>query len=430
MKGLQKFLFGGFIGAIVGFLIAPKRAQQVRDALFSRESKGSLPQSFLKALTTGPSPSQEAPLPLAAPVVPAYAPEPPALAPSPAPAQQPEPAAPLVADQPAAQSAPLAPTGAVCAALDSEPWPEEEQAGLTRTPEVATLPPEVVSEEESVDLAEPETELADEAEEMELVEAAAPEGAEEPQAEAPEVAAVPKAVDSEPWPEEERAGLTLVPEAEPVEAASPEEAMAPVAPLEFAPAAAPEVEAVPEVAPVPETVPEAAPRITVVPEPDVVEEPTPVAAAPPAPEVATEVDLRARIEETRRRIREEMERPFRIAAGETDEEFEVGFAEEQVAAVQAEAVPPEAAAPAEEQAAEALIPPQDGESGFDYDEMRRRIEETRQRLKSKAFDAMMSGETSLLARDQDGKVVPDAPKVSLDRDVDQTIESGLAEEDL
>src|SRR5665811_1622282 len=34
MRGLGKFLFGGLLGAIFGFLVSPKRAQHVRDALF------------------------------------------------------------------------------------------------------------------------------------------------------------------------------------------------------------------------------------------------------------------------------------------------------------------------------------------------------------------------------------------------------------
>ena len=42
----------------------------------------------------------------------------------------------------------------------------------------------------------------------------------------------------------------------------------------------------------------------------------------------------------------------------------------------------------------------------DQAEMRRRIEETRARLKAKAFDAMMSGESALLSRDSGEKPVP------------------------
>ena len=48
--------------------------------------------------------------------------------------------------------------------------------------------------------------------------------------------------------------------------------------------------------------------------------------------------------------------------------------------------------------------------------MRRRIEETRARLKAKAFDAMMSGEAALLARDSGEKPVPRDADVPVDHD--------------
>ncbi len=51
---------------------------------------------------------------------------------------------------------------------------------------------------------------------------------------------------------------------------------------------------------------------------------------------------------------------------------------------------PEAAAPA---VPAPPVAPQPGRSRLDQDEMRRRIDETRARLKAKAFDAMVSGET-------------------------------------
>jgi nicotinate-nucleotide--dimethylbenzimidazole phosphoribosyltransferase len=65
--------------------------------------------------------------------------------------------------------------------------------------------------------------------------------------------------------------------------------------------------------------------------------------------------------------------------------------------------------------------------GFDQDAMRRRIEETRNRLKAKAFDAMMSGEGSLLR--ESTADAPEAPVVTVDTDVDATIETALTEED-
>ena len=50
MKGLGKALVGGLVGAIFGFLISPKRAQQVRDALFGSSSGVSLEQPVRVAI--------------------------------------------------------------------------------------------------------------------------------------------------------------------------------------------------------------------------------------------------------------------------------------------------------------------------------------------------------------------------------------------
>ncbi len=60
--------------------------------------------------------------------------------------------------------------------------------------------------------------------------------------------------------------------------------------------------------------------------------------------------------------------------------------------------------------------------------MRRRIEETRARLKAKAFDAMMSGEAALLGRDEEG-AVPRHDDIKLDGDVESTIDESLSQED-
>jgi hypothetical protein len=63
--------------------------------------------------------------------------------------------------------------------------------------------------------------------------------------------------------------------------------------------------------------------------------------------------------------------------------------------------------------------------------MRRRIEETRARLKAKAFDAMMSGEAALLSRDSGQKPVPtaDAAALDLDAETDTVIDESLSQED-
>jgi hypothetical protein len=69
------------------------------------------------------------------------------------------------------------------------------------------------------------------------------------------------------------------------------------------------------------------------------------------------------------------------------------------------------------------------EGSIDPAEMRRRIEETRARLKAKAFDAMMSGEAALLSRDSGESPVPRDADLGVGDDVTQTIEEGLSEDD-
>jgi hypothetical protein len=66
---------------------------------------------------------------------------------------------------------------------------------------------------------------------------------------------------------------------------------------------------------------------------------------------------------------------------------------------------------------------------IDQAEMRRRIEETRARLKAKAFDAMMNGEAALLARDSGEKPVPRGADVPVDHDVAETLDESLSQDD-
>jgi hypothetical protein len=95
---------------------------------------------------------------------------------------------------------------------------------------------------------------------------------------------------------------------------------------------------------------------------------------------------------------------------------------------ESEAVPE---APETEEAAVESVDMLSGD-GFDHEAMRRRIEETRSRLKAKAFDAMMKGESSLLGRDEEGESdsgsAPDA-EAHVDNEVAETIDSALSEED-
>ena len=141
------------------------------------------------------------------------------------------------------------------------------------------------------------------------------------------------------------------------------------------------------------------------------EEPA-IAAASPAPpkvEPAPLDDLKARIEETRRRIRQELEQPFisPAPARPVEDDWTVApVLPATSATIEAPPVPEPEPAPLAEAEAFALSdesletsePPAE-EEAIDYDAMQSRIEVTRSRLKAKAFDAMMTGESALLGRD-------------------------------
>ena len=98
----------------------------------------------------------------------------------------------------------------------------------------------------------------------------------------------------------------------------------------------------------------------------------------------------------------------------------------------AEAAPAEGPAPVVEATPveEASSVSREGSGNIDQAAMRRRIEETRARLKAKAFDAMMSGEAALLSRDSGEKPVPTADDIKLDNDVESTIDESLSQEDV
>ena len=97
---------------------------------------------------------------------------------------------------------------------------------------------------------------------------------------------------------------------------------------------------------------------------------------------------------------------------------------EPVAEVVAEAAPERKRAPVPVPATET-----GGGGAVDQAEMRRRIEETRARLKAKAFDAMMSGESALLRNDSGTRTVPAGDEASLAPEVDSTIDESLSPED-
>ena len=66
----------------------------------------------------------------------------------------------------------------------------------------------------------------------------------------------------------------------------------------------------------------------------------------------------------------------------------------------------------------------------DQAEMRRRIEETRSRLKAKAFDAMMTGESALLRNDTGVNPVPKGDDATLEPEIDSTIDESFSQEDV
>jgi hypothetical protein len=97
----------------------------------------------------------------------------------------------------------------------------------------------------------------------------------------------------------------------------------------------------------------------------------------------------------------------------------------EVEAIEAEAVEEPIA---EEPVAEEEAAAREGGT-IDQAEMRRRIEETRARLKAKAFDAMMSGESALLSRDSGERPVPKGDDAKLDGELESTIDESLSQEE-
>jgi hypothetical protein len=165
-----------------------------------------------------------------------------------------------------------------------------------------------------------------------------------------------------------------------------------------------------------------------------VEEAAPAISGEPPADPARVDDLKARIEETRRRIRHELEQPF-----DTDEEVEKVAPDWTVLpTVPAASAPADVAqdfaepeAPTVEPEArefEVIFPGEPAEP-VDYESMKSRIEQTRSRLKAKAFDAMMAGESALLGREAEGSDRSRNALPSVDAEVDETIESSLREEE-
>ena len=219
--------------------------------------------------------------------------------------------------------------------------------------------------------------------------------------------------------------------------------------------------------------------------------PTATAAPAAGPTVAplitptmASVDLESRIEETRRQVEERLEKPFAPPV-ESAEEIDIAEApevliEEEAAetpAAEAEAISEEKVlavgesggeefiseeveeivasemiAPDVDEEIAALKTPVEGEptmedeaivreekteaaggpapSQIDREEMRRRIDETRARLKAKAFDAIVSGETFVTPETEEaGFEKSPEDSVGLDREIGEEIDKSLKEED-
>lgn len=401
VKSVGKFLVGGIIGAVVGILIAPKRGRMVGGALLRMTSatesilgRDSGP-GRLSAPTSQKSMPAVATLTEAAPAVPA---------------------APVLSSTP--PQTPAAETVETPTQLLRESSEAAQQGAEAEVADLLEMPSGSVGSTESVPVVQPELAPAPVSE---VVPEPTPELWSEPiSSSAPEPSAELMA---EPQP---------VPELEPVPVLSFERELEPVPAVPFAiepeaPAASP-VEIETDASPL------------------VVEEFVPEVAAERIGEAVqtVETDLRARIEETRRRIQAELERPFQL-------ETTPSAAEEARSAVGTEVIADVPVAESSRQTEGAApIPPvletfaQLGggadpvagpaePQGFDYEEMRRRIEQTRSRLKAKAFDAMMSGETALLARDPSQAAMAGdtvGGSLALDAEVDETIENSLSEEDV
>src|SRR5450830_1149787 len=102
---------------------------------------------------------------------------------------------------------------------------------------------------------------------------------------------------------------------------------------------------------------------------------------------------------------------------------------EVVAVEEAPAEEPVADEPVAEEPAAEDEPSARAGGAINQAEMRRRIEETRARLKAKAFDAMMSGESALLSRDSGEKPLPKGDDVKLDGELESTIDESLSQEE-
>ncbi len=85
--------------------------------------------------------------------------------------------------------------------------------------------------------------------------------------------------------------------------------------------------------------------------------------------------------------------------------------------------------PAPDESAAPRAPTAGDGGAIDQAEMRRRIEETRTRLKVKAFDAMIRGGAALLSRDGDDAPAPTGDEPSLDGDLEGMVDGAFSEQE-
>jgi len=375
MKRLLKFLFGAAVGAAAAVLVTPKTGREWREQLLGDRVRGLLTSGADEYLET-PAPEWQA----ESSVVVAESL-----------------AAPVVEGEDLRER-----IEATKMAIESEiaqPFQTAPQAVEVPAPATEVEEPQV-GEEPAVE----EAPVAEEAVEEPF--AAAPAYEPEPVAENEPVAEDEPVAENEPVAEEaveEPVGEV----SEPVVEVAPELLETPQAQVE---------EAIPEV-PMP-SFGEAAAEEPVAEAEPVAEEPLadepvaeaePVAEEPVAEEPVAEEPVAEGTGEILPRI-DEREAWVAEAAPVAEE-----IAEEPVAEAE-----PVAETPGEEPA---------GETTIDQAEMRRRIEETRARLKAKAFDAMMSGEAALLSRDSGEKAVPRDVDVKVDDELEGKLDESLSQEE-
>lgn len=385
MKGFGKFVLGGLLGAAFGFFLAPKHAQRVRDALTGAGGATAGALLYRPAAPSLYAPAASEPVP--PPVVDVVEPEPvaepaavavvelepePAAVVKPEPVAEPEPEPELVVEPVTEElSAPSASEIAAVLPVETDAWASEDE------PTLEEEQPSVIGAVEEDTRAEEDTVAEDRVAPPLDLKARIEETRRriQEELERPFTAAVPVA--AKPAAEESSEGAWAPADDSGAHAE-------PVAPVWVAPAW-----------PSP-------------PSADVVEVESPVDLAVGSPIVAAE-------ERPLDRAEESSFEPAEESAAEPAIEMPASITDTTSAEEPSEPTAPVAAT-----------------GDFDRDAMRLRIEATRNRLKAKAFDAMMSGESALLARDGGAATETGSrsPEMQVDSEVDETIERTLSEEDV